>query len=39
MGELQPDFARKGGFGAGAEDEEADGWGVGAEAFDVDVGA
>lgn len=39
MGELDPDFAGQGGFGAGAEDEESDGRRVGTEAFDVGSGA
>lgn len=39
MGELDPDFAGEGGFGAGAENEEPDrGW-VRTEAFDVGSGA
>lgn len=37
MGELEPDFAGEGGFGAGAEDEEAHGRRVGTKAFDVDA--
>ena len=39
VGELQPDFSWERGFGARAEDEEAGGWGGGAEAFDVYSGA
>lgn len=37
MGELYPYFAGERGFCAGAEDEDADWWGVGTEAFDVDA--
>lgn len=37
--ELHPYFAREGGFGAGAEDEDSDGGWVGPEAFDVEAGA
>lgn len=39
VGELLPYFAGEGGFGAGAEDEEPDGWRVGAQAGDGGVGA
>lgn len=35
--ELEPDFARERGFGAGTEDEKADWRGVGPETFDGDV--
>lgn len=39
VGELLPYFAWEGGFCASAEDEEPDGWGVGAQAGDGGVGA
>lgn len=39
VGELDPEFAGEGGFGAGAEDEEADGGWVGPEAGDGYAGA
>lgn len=34
VGELVPDGAGEGGFGAGTEDEETDGWRFEADAFD-----